>query len=231
MADINANTHRGLQRDGTSASEYNRLSFAVEQQLQNSVSTAWIGRIDECSNADEVSGSGTVGATQMVAQSDAEGNSLPMASIPAMPYARYQHGIAAVIIDPVPGDLMAFISSKQDISGVNADTKEPQPAGSYRKFDQADSVAVGAVHTKAPEVYIWIKQDKTIYVKAPEGYTLETDADVSIKAGGTVTIDAAAVKINSDVTVSGDVTAGDISLRGHTHPGVDRGDGNTDPPV
>lgn len=231
MTGINNTTHRGLQKDRTGTSDYNRLHFAIEQQIRNSVQTSWIGRIDGCDTPDGAEPSGSVNATNMTAQSDAEGHSLPMASVPGLPFVRYQHGIAAIIINPVPGDIMAFAACKRDISTISGDTREPQRAGSYRQFDEADSVAVGTVHAKAPEVYIELKQDKTIFVKCPEGYTLETDADVNIRAGGTVTIDASSVKINCDVSVSGDVTAGGISLRQHRHPGVDRGDSNTDPPV
>ena len=82
---ISDNDRRGLQRDGTNTSEYNRLNFATEQQIRNTVNTAWIGRVDAVSTEDEPTASGTVDATQMVAQSDAEGQSLPMASVPALP--------------------------------------------------------------------------------------------------------------------------------------------------
>ena len=187
---ITDNDRRGLQRDGTNTSEYNRLNFATEQQIRNSVNTAWIGRVDAVSTEDEPTASGTVDATQMVAQSDAEGQSLPMASVPALPYVRLQCGIAALIINPVPGDLLLFDTCKRDSSTVKQGT---QRAGSYRQFDVSDSVAVGAVHTKDPEVWIHIKQDKTVMIHAPEGVTIETDSKVTITAPGGVDITAPTV--------------------------------------
>ena len=223
MTAINDNDHRGLQRDGTNTSEFNRLHFATEQQIRNSVNTAWIGRVDAVSTEDTPDASGTVDATQMIAESDAQGQSLPMASIPGLPYVRLQYGVAALIINPVPGDLMSFTVCKRDSSTVGADASEPQRAGSYRQFDLADSVAVGPVHTKRPEVWIHIKQDKTVQIHAPEGVTIETDSEV--------TITAPTVTISGDLHVAGDVTAGGISLRSHTHPGVDRGNASTDPPA
>lgn len=229
MADIDTNTRRGLMRDGTNTSPYNALNFAVGQQLQNDLNTAWIGRVDEVTGGD-TEGSGTLSATQLIAQSDAEGNALPMAPVPALPWVRYQHGIAAVIIDPVVGDIVALTSCKQDITPVTAGTTEPQRAGSYRKFDQSDSVAIGSIHTQAPEVYIHIKQDKTIAVIAPEGYTVETDANVKITASGSVTITAPTVTINGNLVVNGEATANGVALSTHTHGGVDRGDSDTNPP-
>lgn len=236
MAGINDNNisdqnRRGLQRDGTATSEYNRLHFAIEQQVRNSVKTMWIGRIDSCDTPDGASPSGTVSATSMTAQSDAQGQSLPMASVGGLPHTRYQHGIAAIIINPVPGDLVAFGVCKRDISTIGQDTTEPQRAGSYRQFDEADSVALGSVHTKEPEVYIELKQDKTIKVICPEGYTLETDADVHIKASGSVIIDAPEVTISGNLTVQGEVTGNGVVLSQHVHSGVDRGSSNTDRPV
>ena len=231
MTDINDNNRRGLQRDGTATSEYNRLHFAVEQQVRNSVKTSWIGRIDSCDTQEGASPSGTVSATSMTAQSDAQGQSLPMASVSGLPHTRLQHGIAAIVINPVPGDLVAFAVCKRDISTLNKDTTEPQRAGSYRQFDEADSVALGSVHTKEPEVYIELKQDKTIKVVCPEGYTLETDADVVIKASGSVIIDAPEVTISGNLTVQGEVTGKGVVLSQHVHSGVDRGSSNTDKPV
>ena len=80
-----------------------------------------------------------------------------------------------------------------------ATPSRPQRPGSYRKFDQSDSVIVGAVHTKAPEVYIRITQDKKIYIKAPAGYTLETDADVEIGYGRDRNCEGSAITLDGDV--------------------------------
>lgn len=222
---------RGLQRDGTNTSEFNKLHFATEQQIRNSINTGWIGRIDSVSTDDGgAPASGTVSATQMTAQSDAEGNNLPMASISDLPYARLQHGIAAIVINPVPGDLIAFSTCKRDISTIKQGADKPQRAGSYRQFDPADSIGLGAVHTSAPEVYIELTQAKKIYIKAPAGAEITTDATVTINASK-VQINAPDVRISGKLTVTGDVVGAGISLSQHKHPGVRRGDSQTDPPV
>ena len=106
---------------------------------------------------------------------------------------------------------------------MNADSAKPERAGSYRGFSQSDSVAVGgSILTKKPTVYIELKQDKTIFVKAPAGYTLETD--------DTVRINAPRVEISGDLVVTGEVACKGVNLSTHTHGGVRRGDSHTDAP-
>jgi len=38
------------------------------------------------------------------------------------------------------------------------------------------------------------------------------------------------IQLNGHMDATGDVTAGGISLMGHKHPGIDRGNSLTDPP-
>ena len=134
MAQIDNYTKRGLNTPYTDTGAYNALDFAMSQKLQNEVQTAYIGRVDACSGKGSESGSGTVSATQLTAQADASGKSLPMPSMTKLPYSRTQAGIAALIIEPVPGDIGVFTCCKQDISGIKQGTSEPVPAGSYRSF-------------------------------------------------------------------------------------------------
>lgn len=225
MAQIDDYTKRGLNTPYTDTGAYNALDFAMSQKLQNEMQTAYIGRIDACSGKGSGSGSGTVSATQLTAQADASGKSLPMPSMTKLPYSRTQAGVAALIIEPVPGDIGVFTCCKQDISGIKQGTSEPVPAGSYRSFSQSDSVMIGAIHTKTPEVWIEIKQDKTIVIHAPEGCKIETDSAVEIKASRAVKVTAPKVEltgqvtINGNLTVSGDMTAGGKPYLSHTHRG------------
>ena len=162
MAQIDDYTKRGLNTPYTDTGAYNALDFAMSQKLQNEMQTAYIGRIDACSGKGSESGSGTVSATQLTAQADASGKSLPMPSMTKLPYSRTQAGIAALIIEPVPGDIGVFTCCKQDISGIKQGTSQPVPAGSYRSFSQSDSVMIGAIHTKTPEVWIEIKHTQKV---------------------------------------------------------------------
>ena len=224
MAQIDDHTKRGLDTAYSDTGAYNALDFAMEQKLRNGLTTSFVGRVDACSGKGSDDGSGSVSATQLTAQADASGKSLPMPSMSKLPYVRVQGGIAALIIDPVPGDVALFSSCKQDISGIKQGTSEPVPAGSYRQFSQSDSVMVGAIHTKKPEVWIEIKQDKTVIIHAPKGVKIETDETVEVTAKK-VDITAPEVSITGDVTVNGsikstgDMSAGGISLQSHTHRG------------
>ena len=234
MSKIDEHTKRGLDTPYTDTGAYNALDFAMSQKLQNEMQTSFVGRIDSCSGKGSEAGSGTVSATQLTAQADASGKSLPMPSMTKLPYTRLQGGIAAVIIDPVPGDICVFSCCKQDISGIKQGTSQPVPVGSYRNFSQSDSIAVGAIHTKAPEVWIEIKQDKTVTIHAPKGVKIETNETVEV-AAKKVDITAPEVSITGDVKVTGSVTStGDMSAGGksylkHTHRG-DSG-GTTSAPV
>ena len=224
MSKIDEHTKRGLDTPYTDTGAYNALDFAMNQKLKDGMQTSFVGRIDSCSGKGSEAGSGTVSATQLTAQADASGKSLPMPSMTKLPYTRLQGGIAAVIIDPVPGDICVFSCCKQDISGIKQGTSQPVPAGSYRSFSQSDSIAVGAIHTKTPEVWIEIKQDKTVIIHAPKGVKIETDETVEVTAKK-VDITAPEVSITGDVTVNGsikstgDMTAGGKPYLSHTHRG------------
>ena len=224
MSKIDEHTKRGLDTPYTDTGAYNALDFAMNQKLKDGMQTSFVGRIDSCSGKGSEAGSGTVSATQLTAQADASGKSLPMPSMTKLPYTRLQGGIAAVIIDPVPGDICVFSCCKQDISGIKQGTSQPVPAGSYRAFSQSDSIAVGAIHTKTPEVWIEIKQDKTVTIHAPKGVKIETAETVEVTAKK-VDITAPEVNITGNVTVNGsikstgDMSAGGISLQSHTHRG------------
>lgn len=239
---------QGMQNCFTATTPFNQLEFMIEQKIMQMVNTAALVRVDGCTSTGAEGPAGKVSATPMVAQTDAHGNALGMSSIPSMPHVRYQAGIAAIILDPVPGDLGVAVFCKSDSSTVETGTTEPQRPGSFRKFSQADGVLVGAVSNQAPQVWIELKQDKTIIIHAPEGVKVETDKNVEVTAGQKVSITAPAIELNGVLTMNGhhggktnatlngsltatdELTADSVPLSTHTHGGVDTGDGNTASP-
>lgn len=232
---INADQRRGSQQGFEKTSGVNQLQFLVNQELQK-LQTSFIARVDLCESQEEKSGATYVSITPMVSQSDTEGSALPMVSIPKIPHTRYQHGIAAIVIDPVPGDLVAIGVSKNDITNIKAGVTEPVTAGSFRHFSQSDSIALHAVHTKTPEVYIVLRQDKTILIHAPQGIKVETEQNIEEQIGvdrtiniesnrteqiggnSTITIQgnqSITISSNSEITISGNSNinvSGDVSL-------------------
>lgn len=244
--------NRGLRDPYTMASGYNQLEFIVRRIVSEMVNTSALVRVDGCTSQGPDGPAGTVTATPLVAQTDAEGNALPMAQIPSMPYGRVQGGIAALIIDPVPGDIGVASFCKSDSSTVKPGTSEPQRPGSFRSYDQADGMLVATVSNKAPEVWIEIRQDKTIIIHAPEGCVIETDKIAEIKAGEGIVLDTPQttitgnltatgekgnaismtgnVQLDGSLTSTGDQVANGISQTNHTHTGVQPGSGDTGKP-
>lgn len=244
--------NRGLRDPYTLASGYNQLEFIVRRIISEMVNTSAIVRVDGCTSQGPEGPAGTVSATPLVAQTDAEGNALPMTQIPSMPHGRVQGGIAALIIDPVPGDIGVASFCKSDSSTVKPGTSEPQRPGSFRNFDHADGMLVATVSNKAPEVWIEIRQDKTIIIHAPEGCAIKTDKIAEIKAGEGIVLDTPQttitgnltatgekgnaismtgnVQLDGSLTSTGDQTANGISQTNHTHTGVQPGSGDTGKP-
>lgn len=249
MAD---NENKSLRDCFTDASPYNQLEFIIERKIREMVNTSALVRVDSCTSTGASAGAGTVSATPLVSQTDADGNALAMASLPRLPHARVQGGVAALIIDPVAGDIGVASFCKVDSSAVGEGTATPQRPGSYRVFDQADGTLVATVSNKAPEVWIELKQDKTIVIHAPEGCTIETDKTLEIKAEQGVKIDTplttitgnltatgerggniamtGTINLRGSMTSTGDQVAGGISQTGHTHTGVQTGGGSTGKP-
>lgn len=66
---------------------------------------------------------------------------------------------------------------------------------------------------------------------APNGaITVHTGQTLTVSADGGATITAPTVQVNGDVHVSGDVVAGSVSLKNHTHGGVQGGSAHSAKP-
>ncbi|MXV58357.1 MULTISPECIES: baseplate assembly protein [unclassified Saccharibacter] len=124
-----------------------------------------------------------------------------------VPYLRIQGGTSALIIDPKPGDIGFIVIAGRDQTNVVA-ARSVAPPASFRQFSISDCVYVGGFLNEAPNQYVQF-----------------TDEGVRIVSPGKVEIEAASISANCDITTTGDVTAGNISLKGHTHDGVQPGKG------
>lgn len=166
--------------DNTSAT--NQTNFLVQQTLKRDIRTGYLARVDLCESKEETTGATYVSVTPLTTQTDTEGTPLPMVSIPKVDFCRYQFGIAAVVIDPVPDDIVQMLVNKNDISTIKQGVTEPVLAGSQRQFSPSDSTLVGAVHTQVPLVYIVLRQDQTIKERGPNGIRVETDKTLDEEA-------------------------------------------------
>jgi hypothetical protein len=109
---------------------------------------------------------------------------------------RYHAGIAAVILNPVVGDIGLAVFAGKDCSNVKVGTSEPVPPASFRDNSMANGFYIGGFLNQAPSVFVELTQDGAVNITAPGG-----------------------VNINGNVTVSGDVVASGKSLVNHVHTG------------
>ena len=194
---------KGVADEDVDSSDLNRLEFLIKV-LQRDMSTA-IPVIITAVQAGDTNAAGYVDARPLVAQVDAWGNALPMATLHHLPYFRLQAGRAGIVLDPVPGDIGLAVFAQSDCSTLKQGQTETAQPGSWRKFDQADGFYVGGFLNKSVDTFVRLAQDGSVTIKAP----------------GNVTIDA------PTVTYTGDIICGGFSYLGHTHTGVH---GETTPP-
>lgn len=197
MPDQNENAIvKGLADEYTDSTPLNQLEFIVKN-ITRGMSTS-IPVVITAVQAGDTNAAGYVDARPLVAQIDAWGNSLPMATIHHLPYFRLQSGRAAVVLDPVPGDIGLAVFAQSDCSNLKQGATQTVQPNSWRKFDQADGFYVGGFLNKSVDTFVRLAQDGSITIKAP----------------GNVTIDA------PTVTYTGDIICGGFSYLGHTHTGV-----------
>lgn len=212
---------RGTQDAG---SETGALRFMVNSVLSE-VATSAVVKVVAVRGKGEVAAPASIDVQIVVHQIDGDGNAHPHGTIFNIPYHRAQNGSNAIIMDPQVGDIGVVVCSSRDISSVKANKGEPSVPGSLRRHDLADAMYVGTVIAKnAPEQYVQFTDD---------GLTMMTPKDMTITATGTLTINAAAIKIVGPIQQSG----GSITSNGthidntHIHGGVTIGEEVTSPPA
>lgn len=193
----------------TGTSQYNQLSFMIRQTVMEMLNTSSLVAVNGVEGGGKDKPAGYVSATPLVAQTDAQGNALPMAKIPKLRFFRYQAGKAAIILDPVPGDQGVAVFFKNDSSGVkDGETKAVTP-GSFRNFDQSDGVVLGGVQNQKPTVWLELGQDEKITIHGPEGAKIESDNAVKIDSKTAEISASQEMKITSDgIKLEGPITAG-----------------------
>jgi hypothetical protein len=198
MAEENANVVQGVANYNAGTSPFNSLSFIVQQAIRQQVNTCIICKVLARDGA-------YVDVLPLVTGVSGKGEAIQPTTLYKLPYMRYHAGVAAVILDPVPGDIGLAVFASKDCSNVKAGTTEPQQPASFRGNSQANGFYIGGFLNQAPSVFVELTQGGAVNITAPGG-----------------------VNINGSVTVSGDVVASGKSLANHTHMGVH---GETSPPL
>jgi hypothetical protein len=185
MAD--KNTVQGVQNINTASSDYNALSFIIQQAIRQQVNTAIVVKVVGVS-------AGYVDVLPLVTQIDGFGEAVQPTTLYKLPYMRYHGGICAVKLDPVIGDIVLAVFAQKDCSSVTQGTTEPQKPASFRENTMGNGFYIGGFLNQEPSCYVELKQSGEVIINAPAGLT-----------------------INNNVTVNGDVVASGISLVNHTH--------------
>ena len=201
MAD--KNTVQGLQNINTASSDYNALSFIIQQAIRQQVNTCIVVKVVGVS-------AGYVDVLPLVTQIDGFGEAVAPTTLYKLPYMRYHGGICAVKLDPVVGDIGLAVFAQKDCSSVTKGTTEPQKPASFRESSMANGFYIGGFLNQEPSTFIELKQSGQIEITAPAG----------LKINGNITV-------SGGITASGDVVGGGISLDNHTHTCPD---GETSPP-
>lgn len=190
------------------------VAFAIDKRIESHIRGIGPSMLVQVKavHAGEASITGSVDVQPMVNQQDALGRSYPRQIIHNVPYLRIQGGTSALIIDPKPGDIGFIVVSGRDHTHV-VTTRQAAPPASFRQFYIEDCVYIGGFLNNGPNQFIQA-----------------TDSGWRIVTPGSVSIEAAKITANCDFETSGDVKAGGISLKQHTHGGVQSGGSKTAPP-
>lgn len=223
---------QGTKTHYSGATKGNALMFLVENVIKNRVNTAIPVIVTAVDSGGSGSPAGRVTVRPLVNQRDAEGNILPPSELFEVPYSRIQGGVAAIIIDPIPGDIGLAVFAQQDSSNVRAGTEAPVTAGSFRYFDMADGFYIGGFLNQAPSVYMELTQDNTAVIHAPSKIRLESplvEFTGRFRMTGEESTEASTM-LGGFTNVGGTITSNGVILETHTHSGVEPGGGNTGQP-
>lgn len=233
-----------------SGSQLNVLDFLIRSIVKGMINTAIPVRVDAIERPGDGSGAGYLSATPLVKMRSASGEALEPVSIPKLRWFRLQHGTAALICDPKPGDVGLAVFAQQDVSTLTGGNEAVQP-GSFRCYDMSDGFYLGGFWGQTPTTFVRVEETGDITITAPKTVTINTNVE-TINAKSSCTVNTATATINASsnckidtpethitgtlkvdgkitglgglavsggggATVSGDVVADGISLKGHVH--------------
>lgn len=159
----------GQADPATDQGEWNRLRFAIQQQILELNTSLPVKVISV--QASGVTPVGFVSVQILVDQITGDGKTVEHGVIPNVPYFRLQGGSNAVIIDPQVGDIGMACFASRDISAVK-NARQVAPPGSRRAYDFSDAMYIGGFLNSAPAQYIHFTESG-IVVYSPSSLTFE----------------------------------------------------------
>lgn len=192
----------------TGSSEYNVLDFVIRSIVCGLVNTAIPVRVDKVERPAERGGAGYLSATPLIKMRSAKGDALDVVSIPKLRWFRLQHGTAAIIVDPKPGDIGLAVFAQQDVSALNGGSEPIQP-GSFRCYSISDGFYFGGFWGQKPTTFIRIEDNGQVTVTAPQSVVVNS-IDVTVNASGSTKIDSPSVTITGDTTIEKTLTVKEL---------------------
>lgn len=231
----------GRQRPETANSTYNAVTFAIEQAISklDTVKIVQVIAVDTDAK--------TVQVTPLVKQIDGNNQVTDEGTVYGIPYMTWQYGTSAILADPAVDDIGLLLCSDRDISAVKESHAPAQP-GSERSYDRADGVYLGGLFKDEDDIEQYVKFTDTgmeladkngnSLVSSPTGWLFTGNvtfagalvAQGNLELGGNITNEGGGT-YDGTFTTSGDVVAGNISLKTHRHNGVQIGGGTSGGPV
>lgn len=216
----------------TGNSQGNEMAYFIENFLNGRVNTALPCKV-QAVYSDGISPTGRVDVLPLIVALDAKNNAINPAPLYNLPYCRIQGGAAALVCDPVPGDIGLAVFCQRDVSNVVNGTPEPVHPGSFRNFDISDGFFIGGFLNQQPTCYIQILPDGNINITGPSQVTVST-ANTLIDSNTTITGNLTVqgnIKAQQRLDVTTGASIAGIEFGTHRHTGVDTGSGTSGGPV
>ena len=146
----------------------------------------------------------------------ASGEELAAPAVMEVPVAWTAGGGASLTFPLKPGDGVLLLFAQRSLEGwLSGNDAAPDDP---RRFALSDAVALPGLRARG------LSGDPEAVVLAWDGGTLR------LEPGGTARLAAPRLIVEGDVEVTGDVTAGSVSLRQHVHLNTQPGTGTSGPP-
>jgi phage baseplate assembly protein gpV len=100
-----------------------------------------------------------------------------------------------------------------------------------RMHDLSDGFAIAGIKSQATKIANISSNSVQLRNNAGAAFIeINASGEIKLKSGSKIILDAPLVEMTGDLNVAGDSLAGTISLKTHTHSGVQNGGGNTGAP-
>lgn len=183
-----------------SGSQINVLDFLIRTIVKGMVNTAIPVRVDSIERPADGSGAGYLSATPLVKMRSASGKALDPVSIPKLRWFRLQHGTAALICDPKPGDVGLAVFAQQDVSTLTGGS-DPQQPGSFRCYDMSDGFYFGGFWGQTPTTFVRIEDSGDVTITAPQTVTINT-TQATINAASSCEVNTQTAAVNADASAT-----------------------------